>query len=137
MRIEKLAQFTNSVSDETGSATVSFAIWVPLLTFLLTVTASISFVYLDAARMENAARTAVHRISLGQDTNAVAASVAQELPAPNYRIDASCTTTEIACIKITRPSESVLPFVRFSGAQRFLGENFGAEVRMRREPGAV
>lgn len=133
----KMDQIQRFLWDETGSATIEFVLWVPLFAFLLAFTASISFVYLDAARMENAARDGARRISMGQDTAAVTTAMAQQLPDLGYNIDASCTTTEVACISITRPSENVLPFVNFSGVSSLLGENFGAEVRMRREPGSV
>lgn len=121
--------------DQNGSSTVEFVLWLPLFAFMLMLTANASFVYLDLTRMENAARDGARRIALGYDAASVTTAVAGQLPQADYTIDASCTTAEVACIKISRSTDSMLPFTNFLGVGSLLGRTFGSEIRMRKEPG--
>lgn len=123
--------------DEAGSSTVEFVLWVPLFAFLLMLTVNASFVYMDLTRMENAARDGARRIAMGNDAESVVSAVMSQLPSGDYNIDTNCTTTEVACISVSRPSESILPFANFLGIGNLLGQTFGSEIRMHKEPGVA
>ena len=135
MKMDSHNTFQRFFRDANGSATIEFVLWVPLFGFLLMLTANAAFTYLDMTRMENAARDGARRISIGIDSASVTNTVAAQLPDGDYTVDVSCTTVEVACVRISRPSDSMLPFNNFMGVGNLLGKTFGAEVRMRREPG--
>jgi Flp pilus assembly protein TadG len=119
--------------DERGSFTIEFVLWVPLFAFLLMVASDASFMYLTVTRMENAARDAVRQVSIGRlDSATVQTYVAGGLDAGPYNVSLDCSTSEVACITITRPVASIVTFNVFSS---LLGQSIGAETRMRLEPG--
>ena len=121
--------------DERGSGTIEFVLWVPLFSFLLMVATDASFMYLTMTRMENAARDAVRQVSIGRlQTAAVDTYVAARLDSGPYSVSAACSTADVACIRITRPVNTVVSFNIFSA---LLGESLGTETRMRVEPGVA
>lgn len=122
--------------DQNGSSTVEFVLWVPLFGFLLMFTANASFVYMDLTRMENAARDGARRVAMGQFTkDNIAPFVLSQLPNADYSVDASCSTDDYACVYVTRPTDSMLPFTNFMGVGNLLGQTFGTAIKMRYEPG--
>ena len=121
--------------DESGNSSLEFVVWLPLFTFLLMFTANAGFIYLDLAKMENAARDGARRLSIGESAATVTTEVAAQLPnSEYYTIDVSCTTADVVCIRISRPSEDMLPFANFMGVGNLLGQTWGSEIRMNREP---
>ena len=121
------------LKDERGSFTIEFVLWVPLFAFLLMVASDASFMYLTMTRMENAARDAVRQVSIGRlDADTVGGYVAGGLDAGPYSVSLDCSTSEIACIRITRPVATIVAFDVFAS---LLGQSVGAETRMRLEPG--
>lgn len=123
--------------DERGNATIEFVIWIPWFMFLLLMVADASFLYLDMTRMENAARDGARRLSTGQyDTTNVDTAVLKNLPVANtYTISSNCSTAEYACVAIYRPVNQILAFNFMHWGDAILGEKFGAEIKMRWEPG--
>lgn len=119
--------------DSRGSATIEFVLWVPVFAFLLMLTADASFVYLTTTRMENAARDAARRVSIGQyDTTTIGSYVLSSLDAGPYTVSAACSTTDYACVTITRPVDSV---ITFNVLDSIIGQNLAVETKMRLEPG--
>ena len=123
------------LSDESGSSTVEFVLWVPLFATLLMMTVDASFMYMNMTRMENAARDGARRLAMGQyDEAAIVPVVLSGLPAGDFNVNANCSTADYACITVRRPSGSMMAFGFF---KPLLGQNFGAEIRMRYEPGVT
>lgn len=121
------------LKDERGSFTIEFVLWVPLFAFLLMLASDASFMYLTLTRMENAARDAVRQVSIGRlDADTVDSYVAGGLDAGPYEVSIECSTSEIACITISRP---VATIVTFDVLSSLVGQSVGAETRMRLEPG--
>jgi hypothetical protein len=57
------------------------------------------------------------------------------LPDADYSVDATCSTQDYACVYVTRPTNSMLPFANFIGVGDLLGRTFGTAIKMRYEPG--
>ena len=124
--------------DEKGSSSLEFVLWVPLFAFLLMLTANASFAYMDLTRMQNVARDGARRIAMGQyDTTTIVAYIRGELPNGDYVIDTSCSTSDYACVNVTRSSDSMLPFTNFLGVGDLLGRTLGSAIKMRYEPGVT
>lgn len=125
------------IQNEDGSSTIEFVLWVPLFGFLLMLTVNTSFVFLDLMRMENAARDGARRVATGEfNVTTVEPFVLAQLPAADYGADTDCSNAEYACVKISRPTESMLPFRNFLGVGSLLGKSFGVTIRYKYEPGA-
>lgn len=121
--------------DERGGVTIEFVLWVPVFAFLLMLTVDASFMYLTITRMENAARDAARRVSIGQFTTATIEDyVLSELTDGPYDVSAACSTTDYACVQIVRPVDSI---VTFGVLQALVGQTVGAETKMRLEPGVT
>ena len=121
--------------DEKGSATIEFALWVPLFAVLLMLASDASFMFLTMTRMEDAARDAARRVSMGQlNTASVGTYVVSTLDAGPYSVSAACSTGDYACVRITRPVDSI---VTFTVLEPLLGTSIGAETKMRLEPGVT
>lgn len=119
--------------DDRGSVTIEFVLWVPIFALLLMVTADASFMYLTITRMENAARDAARRVSIGQfNTDTIDNYVLSELTDGPYSVSAACSTSDYACVQISRPVNSI---VTFGVLTALLGQSVGAETKMRLEPG--
>ena len=122
-------------SDERGSVTIEFVLWVPLFSLLLMVASDASFMYLTMTRMENAARDAARQVSIGRlATDSVGTYVATGLDDGPYSVSAECSTTDYACIRITRTVDSIVTFGVLSS---LIGTSVGAETKMRLEPGVA
>jgi Flp pilus assembly protein TadG len=121
------------LKEDRGSVTIEFVLWVPIFAFLLMLTADASFMYLTITRMENAARDAARRVSIGQyDTTTIDDYVLSELTDGPYAVSADCSTNEYACVQISRSVNSI---VTFGVLQALVGQTVGAETKMRLEPG--
>ena len=102
----------------------------------LMLTANASFAYMDITRMENVARDSARRIAMGQyNPNSIETVVREQLPSADYTVDASCSTTDYACVYIARSTDSMLPFTKFLGIGDLLGKDMGVAIKMRYEPG--
>lgn len=119
------------VQDDHGSVTIEFVLWMPLFSLLLMIAADASLMYLTMTRMENVARDAARRVSMGQLSPAtVAGHVAGQLSGP-YSASAACTTAELACVQISRPVDSVITFAVFGP---LIGQSVGTRTMIRLEP---
>lgn len=120
------------LADQRGSATIEFVLWIPVFAALLMLTADASITYLTATRMENAARDAARRVSIGQyDTASIVDYVSAELNNQDYVVTATCTTEDYACVNISRPVDTVITFGILSA---LLGQSINAQSKMRYEP---
>ena len=122
--------------DKKGGATIEFVLWVPLFAALMILTANAAFAYLDLTKMENAARDGVRRLTMPTEytTAEVVTDVAARLPDNNYIIDVSCSTSDVACIRISRQSDDLLSIINLWGIGNLFGLTMGAEVRMEIDP---
>lgn len=127
--------FDSFLSDDRGSVTIEFVLWVPVFAVIMMLASDASFMYLTMTRMENAARDAARRVSMGQlDTATVSNYVASGLDSGPYSVSAECSTIDYACVQIQRPVDSI---VSFRVLTALLGTSIGAEMKMRLEPGVT
>ncbi len=123
------------LKNERGSSTIEFVLWIPLFALMLMITSDASFVYLTSTRMENVARDAARRVSMGQiSTDNIGSFVLSELTDGPYTVDASCSTSDYACVRIQRPVSSI---VAFDVLAPLLDKSVRAETKMRLEPGVT
>jgi Flp pilus assembly protein TadG len=121
------------LSDQRGSATVEFVIWVPWFMLLLMITTDVSFIYLSQTQMLNVSRDAARRMSTGEIEPAEVATFAKaQLGSAKYTVT-DCSTGASACVRITRPFADTAVFGGFLGD--LIAENLMAETTMRKEPG--
>lgn len=125
--------FHGFLKDDWGPVTIEFALWVPLFAGLLMLASDASLMFLTSTRMENAARDAARRVSMGElNTASVGNYVVSTLDSGPYAVSAACSAGDYACVRITRPVESV---VSFGVLEPLLGTSIGAETKMPLEPG--
>ncbi len=123
------------LSDDRGSVTIEFVLWVPIFAVLMMLASDTSFMFLTMTRMENASRDAARRVSMGQlDRQTVSSYVMAGLDTAPYTISADCSTADYACVQIRRPVSSI---VTFSVLSALLGETVATETKMRLEPGVT
>ena len=68
-----MRKFHTFLSDDNGSQTIAFILWIPLFMFLLVIVTDASFLYLNHTEMWNVARDTARRMSAGQLTSALEA----------------------------------------------------------------
>ena len=129
------------VSDDRGSATVEFVIWVPWFCVLLIFTVDVTFMYMNLVRLENVARDAARRVAVGQyNKTEIVTFVRSRFPGYNGQDDfpfyasAECSTTDFACVRVGQWSNTM---VVFGLSTALLNETFESAVRMRLEPGVT
>lgn len=121
------------LAEERGSFAIEFVLWVPLFAFLLMLTSDASFMYLTMTRMENTVRDAARQVSIGRlARNDVPDYVKGQLDAGPYEVSTDCSTSEVACVRVSRAVNSI---VAFNVLTALIGKDAGAETRMRLEPG--
>jgi Flp pilus assembly protein TadG len=120
--------------DERGSATIEFVLWVPVFMILLVATTDASILYLHHTEMWNVSRDVARRISVGDMTEADAATVVQNemfLSTNAYTV----TTSDPADLDVViQISTSIADASVFGFFKPVLGRHLAAEVTMRREP---
>ena len=121
-------------SDQSGSATVEFCIWVMPFCALLMFTVDVSMLYLNMTKMENAARDGARRISVGQfDTTEIGPIVKAQLTGGSYSVTADCSTQDFACVTVSKPVSEMTAFGVY--LKPIIGDTFSSQTRMRLEPG--
>jgi Flp pilus assembly protein TadG len=120
--------------DERGSATIEFVLWVPVFMILLVATTDASILYLHHTEMWNVSRDVARRVSVGDMTEADAATVVQNemfLSTNAYTV----TTSDPADLDVViQISTSIADASVFGFFKPVLGMHLAAEVTMRREP---
>ena len=120
--------------DERGSATIEFVLWVPVFVVLLVATPDASILYLHHTEMWNVSRDVARRVSVGDMTEAQAATTVQAemfLSTNAYTVETSNPAELDVWIKITTSVRDASVFGFFGPV---LGRSLVAEVTMRREP---
>lgn len=120
--------------DEHGSATIEFVLWVPVFVVLLVATTDASILYLHHTEMWNVSRDVARRISVGDLTEAEAATTVQKemfLSTNAYIVETSLPSALDVRIKIQTNIGDASVFGFFKPV---LGQYLEAEVTMRREP---
>ena len=148
------------LKDKTGSATMEFVIWILPFCALLMIMVDVSMMYLDLARMENAARDGARRMAVGQydtvqqdkdgdgtyETPAIQQVVLSHMRGNGrYFVMTYCSTKETACMRIFRPVTDMFVFGNLwkifdwddenAGPHEFESYIFAAQSVMRVEPG--
>lgn len=120
--------------DERGSATIEFVLWVPVFVILLVATTDASILYLHHTEMWNVSRDVARRVSVGDMTEAQAATTVQNemfLSTNAYTVETSDPAELDVVIRITTSVRDASVFGFFKPV---LGRFLTAEVTMRREP---
>ena len=123
------------LTDEHGSATVEFVLWVPWFALLLMLTVDVSMFYLSQTRMQNVSRDAARRLSIGLIEPAnLATYVRGELTGDGYVV-IDCSNVTDSCVRIERSASATLVFGAWLDS--VIGSNFFVETRMPFEPRPV
>ena len=120
------------ISDDRGTATIEFVLWVPVYVILLVAVTDASILYLTHSEMWNTARDSARLISVGAMTAADAPYRAREkllLSARTYTVVASDTGPVIVEIGVNVGDASVFGFFK-----PVLGRQLTARVEMMKEP---
>lgn len=98
-----MASLVDFLSDESGSATVEFVIWVPWFMLLLMITTDVSFVWFNHTQMLNTSRDAARRMSIGELSGADLESfVRARVSGSGVRVVDRSSGND-ACVQISRP----------------------------------
>lgn len=133
---------TAFLTDQRGSTTVEFCLWIPLFMFFLAATIDASVLYLTQTEMWNIARDTARRVATGQlvDNAAVYNHIAAEMPVPNneyfQRVEAD-PDTDTVCVRIGMliGEASVFGiFGMFAGHADIMLRSIEATVTMRLPP---
>lgn len=120
------------VADETGSATVEFALWIPLFCFLLISTADLGILLMRHAEMWDIARDAARRMAIYQMSADEARShVIDRLAEDSDALVVEAEVGDEVRVLITVPTAHVLPFGVFGSA---MNGTVVTRVTMLREP---
>ena len=119
------------ISDDRGTATLEFVLWVPVYLILLVAVTDASVLYLTHTEMWNTARDSARRISVGAMTAAEAPDRAREqllLSGRTYTVAASDAGLVIVQISVNVGDASVFGFFK-----PVLGRQLNARVEMMKE----
>lgn len=132
--------FHRFLRDETGSATVEFILWVPLIVALLVLVVDVSTIYITHTEMWNVARDTARRMAKGDLTAAEAeahAADAMSLRDFPYSVEAvHDTTTDVVqvVIRLRLEETTIIGGWMLSGPLTLIGVDMGARVVMRAVP---
>ena len=130
----KTMSVSDFLSDEHGSATIEFVLWVPVFVVLLVATIDATILYLHHTEMWNVSRDVARRVAVGDMTeNDVVQVVENEmyLYSSAYTVATSQPTDLDVTIAI---QTSIADASVFGFFQAVLDKNLVAAVTMRREP---
>lgn len=120
------------LSDERGSATIEFVLWVPVFVILLIATTDATILYLSHTEMWNVSRDIARRLSVGDITQAEAVEEAKKelfLYSRAYTVGTSVGIDVVVEITTNVGDASIFGFFK-----PVLGRDLSARVVMRREP---
>jgi Flp pilus assembly protein TadG len=122
------------LSDECGSATIEFVLWVPVFVVILVATTDATMLYLQQTEMWNVSRDVARRVAVGDITEADAAVAVQDdlyLYSSAYTV----ATSDPAQLDVTISIQtSVRDASVFGFFEPVLDRYLVATVTMRREP---
>lgn len=128
--------FNRFLHDETGSVTIEFVLWIPIIVALLTVVIDATTLYVTHTEMENVARDTARRMVLGRfatTTQAEAyAANAMRLRNYPYYVGATYDVDTGAEVAIAIQTEDM--WIMGYSPLRLLGSTVGARVVMRANP---
>lgn len=120
--------------DEYGSATIEFVLWVPIFVTILVAATDATVLYLNHTEMWNVSRDVVRRISVGDITEADAATYVQNelfLRSASYTVQ----TSDPADLDVWVSIETNIGDASVFGIFKYVASrNLVATVTMRREP---
>lgn len=120
------------LSDQRGSASLEFVIWVPFFMLLLMLMVDVSTIYFNQTQMMHVSRDAARRMSMGQlEPETLTAFVQGHLT--NAVTVTNCSIDETACVRISRPFENMAIFG--NAFTSLIGRDMSASTSMRVEPG--
>lgn len=126
--------------DETGSVTIEFILWVPVIVALLVLVIDVTTIYITHTEMWNVARDTARRMAKGDLTAAEAeayAADAMSLRDFPYTVDAiHDTTTDVVqvVIRLRLEDTTIIGGWMWSGPLKLIGGDMGASVVMRAVP---
>lgn len=122
------------LSDERGSATIEFVLWVPIFVAILVAATDATVLYLHHTEMWNVSRDVARRVAVGDMTEADAATTVQNemfLYSNAYTVATSNPTDlDVQIVIQTQISDASV----FGFFEPVLGRYLTASVTMRREP---